>query len=335
MSKKDFSRLYDEPAYIKLTNTKDIVSEVDILCPKTNNYLISFDSLITNSESIYLMTLEKAAGFEVSKRVQILRVIADEVIRVSSHLFNLSILAHMINEHALMSKTIAVRSLINDIKEIFWENKIDSNISILCGTKYDIDSIKNMKILKKIKELESKIDSLIYTYENSDKVLQSTTNVGILSKEEALEYGMTGPIARGSGINNDIRINAPYSIYKELNLNLIIKQNGDVHSRSIVRCLEIKESISIIKQALNMLPDNKLIVYKKLDLSEVESSLRIEAPRGELFCYLKTDDKANIIRKNLRVPSLMNWEVLKIVLKDNKTSNVPLILNSFDPCLCM
>jgi Ni,Fe-hydrogenase III large subunit len=335
MNTETFNRLYDEPAYIKLTNNKDIVSEVDILCPKANNYSVSFDSLITNSESIYLMTLEKAAGFNVSKRVQILRVIADEIIRASSHLFNLSILAHLINEHTLMSKTIAVRSLVNDIKEIFWKNKIDCNISILCGTKHDIDSIKTMKILKKIKELDSIIDSIIYTYENNDNVLKSTTNIGILSKEQAQEYGVTGPIARASGINNDIRINVPYSIYKELNLNLVMKQNGDVNSRSLVRCLEIKESISIIKQAMNMLPDNRLVVYKNLDLSEVESCLRIEAPRGELFCYLKTDEKANIVRKNLRVPSLMNWEVLKIVLKDNKTSNVPLILNSFDPCLCM
>ena len=86
---------------------------------------------------------------------------------------------------------------------------------------------------------------------------------------------------------------------------------------------------------MNMLSANRLIIYKKLDFSEVESSLRIEAPRGELFCYLKTDKKANIVRKSIHVPSSMNWEVLKIVLKDNKTSNIPLILNSFDPCLCM
>ena len=335
MSKEDYSRLYNEPAYIKLTDNKSRVSKVDILCPNQNNSSLSYDNLITNSEAIYLMTLEKAAGFKVSKRVEILRVIADEVIRASSHLFNLSILAHLINDYALASKTIALRSLINDIKEIFWQNKLDWNISILCGTKYDIDSIKNIQISRKLKELELKIDSLIYSYKNSDNVLESTIDVGILPKEVAEEYGITGPVARGSGINNDIRINVPYSIYKELNLDLIIKQNGDVYSRTILRCLEVKESNSIIKQSMNMLSDNRLIIYKKLDFAKVETSMRIEAPRGELFCYLKTDGKANIVRKSIRVPTLMNWEVLKIVLKDNKTSNVPLILNSFDPCLCM
>ena len=335
MSKEDFSRLYNEPAYIKLTSNKSRISEVDILCPDINNSSLSYDNLVTNSEAIYLLTLEKAAGFKVSKRVEILRVITDEIIRASSHLFNLSILAHTINDYSLMSKTIRTRSLVNDIKEIFWQNKLDYNISVLCGTKHDIDAMKHMKISKKIKELESKIDILINSYETDDNVLNSTVNVGVLSKEQAQDYGITGPVARGSGINNDIRINVPYSIYSELKLNLIIKQNGDVHSRSMVRCLEIKESISIIKQAMNMLSANRLIIYKKLDFSEVESSLRIEAPRGELFCYLKTDKKANIVRKSIHVPSSMNWEVLKIVLKDNKTSNIPLILNSFDPCLCM
>lgn len=335
MSKKDFNLSFDEPAYIKLTNNKNIVSNVDILCSNVKKTSFYYDDLYTNSEVIYLMTLEKAANFNVSKRVKILRVIADEIIRASSHLFNLSILSHLINAYSLMSKTMEIRYLVNEIKEILWHSKIDSNTSILCGVKFDIDTIKTTQLIKKIKEIESKIDILINIYENDKKVCKATIDVGILSNENALAFGITGPISRASGINNDVRINAPYSIYKELDLNLIIRENGDVHTRSIVRCLEVKESLSILKQSLEMLKDNKLTVYKKLDFSKIESSMRIEAPRGELFCYLKTDENANIIRKNLRVPSLMNWEVLKIVLKNNKTSNVPLILNSFDPCLCM
>lgn len=335
MSKKDLSFSVDETAYIKFMTEEKLVTKVDILCNKMGESFSLNNELVSNSESIQVLALEKGAGFEVNKRVDILRVITDELIRASSHLFNLSVSCHMLDEYPLMSKTMQSRYLINEIKELIWHNKLDCNISVLCGVKHDIDVIKAMTIIKKLKELESKIDKLINNYETNKNIYERTKKIGILSNTDALAYGLTGPVGRASGINSDVRKNTPYGIYNELNFKLITKNDGDVHSRMMVRCLEVKESILIIKQALEMLSNNKLIVYKKLDLSQIETSIRVEAPRGELFCFLKTNEQGTIIKKDLRVPSLMNWEVLKIILKGNKTSDIPLILNSIDPCLCM
>lgn len=335
MSKKDLNFSADETAYIKFITEKKVVTSVDVLCNKMGESFSLNNELVSNSESIQILALEKGTGFKVNKRVDILRVITDELIRASSHLFNLSVSCHMLDEYPLMKKTMEARYLINEIKEIFWHNKLDCNISVLCGVKHDIDVIKAMTIMKKLEELALKIDKLINNYETNKNIYERTKKIGILTNSEALDYGLTGPVGRASGINSDIRKNVPYGIYNELDFNLITKNDGDVYSRIVVRCLETKESISIIKQAMGMLSNNKLVIYKKLELSQIESSFRIEAPRGELFCYLKTNKQGKIIRKDLRVPSLMNWEALKIILKGNKTSNIPLILNSIDPCLCM
>ena len=144
---------------------------------------------------------------------------------------------------------------------------------------------------------------------------------------------MTGPVARASGINHDIRVNAPYSVYKELNPIVILKQEGDVYSRMLVRCGEVQESIRMIKQAINSLPEGKIILEKQPYIDIREAVTRIEAPRGELLCYLKTSSKETFSRIRWRTPTYMNWEVLKVIIPKNKVSKVSLIVNSIDPCL--
>lgn len=337
MSQRDFSLAFKEPAYIKLDSKKDIITNVEVLIGtiEKDELYLSKDFISNNSSWAYYMALEKITGMKISKKVNILRTISDEIVRASSHLFNMSILAHMVNSKFILSKTIRLRDAIQDIKKGCWNSKMDLDISILGNVKYDLDTFKIVKIFKKIEKLEPKIDELISLYKTDKNIIENTVGVGILRKEDALKYGAVGPVARGSGINNDIRINVPYGIYDEIKPKVIVKEEGDVFARLMVRCYEIKDSLRIVKEALDLLFENRLIIQKKPKFSNAESFARIEAPRGELFCSIKTDESGNILKNELRVPSHMNWEVFKVMTLGNKTEQVPLILNSIDPCLTM
>lgn len=332
----------DEPAYFKFYIKNNIVNEVDIYTSflKEKNLsksLVSIEnmcSLSSNNNSFaYMMALEKIANINLPIRAEYLRVIVDEVVRVSSHLFNLGMLSHMVKSHIHMSYTMDIRELVQEFKEIIWGSKIDCSVLVLGGVKHDINRDKIVNILEIIKKLEPKIEKLIDIYENDKTIRDATVGIGVLSNEDAIKFGTTGPVARASGINNDVRINSPYSIYKELNPVVVLGKNGDVHSRIMVRCYEIKESLRMIKEALIVLPEGKIVLENRPLIHRGEAVSRVEAPRGELLCYLKTHSEKEFSTIRWRAPTYMNWEVLKIILPKNDISNIALITNSIDPCL--
>jgi len=291
-------------------------------------------SLCSNSHPFtYVMAVEKIAGIKVSRRANYLRVIADEIKRIASHLFNLSMLAHLVGFHTLMTQTMETREIMQDIKEVIWGNRMDLSANTIGGVKYDLDNYKIDYILRRFSELEPQVDELMEIYLTNRIIKARTIGVGILKREDALRLGVTGPTARGSGINNDIRIKAPYAGYDELKPKVILEENGDVYARMKVRWREIKESIKLVKKAITNLPDGPVVIRKKLHIPEGEAVTRTEAPRGELIYYLKTDGSQKPVRMRWRVPTYMNWEALRVMIPGNKLSDMAVIFNSIDPCI--
>lgn len=291
-------------------------------------------SLCSNSHpTTYCMALEEIAGIKVPERGQYLRVIADEVKRVASNLFNVGIMAHIIGFDSLFMHVLETREIIQDVKETVYGNRMDLGANCIGGVKYNLDAAKVKYLLAQIARIKTPIEEIKSIY-NTDKFIgMRTKGVGVISKTSALDFGLVGPVARASGIVNDVRKDAPYAVYDKLDFEIQSRQGGDVWSRAMVRLDEVLVALSLIEQCLHALPEGQVCMTSLPIIPAGQAIAKTEAPRGELLYYLKTDGSDMPERLKWRVPSYPNWDALHIMMQGGKISDVPLIVNSIDPCI--
>ena len=191
-------------------------------------------------------------------------------------------------------------------------------------------------------------------------LLDRTVNIGILRKEDALSYGVTGPMLRASGVNWDLRKTQPYIGYEQYDFNVPVRPEGDTFARYMVRIAEMRESLKVIKQALDKLPlgpvnsDNRkyvppprseigtsmeaLIHHFKLwtegfKVPEGEVYVAIESPRGEIGCYIASDGSPTPYRMHIRAPSFVNIQALPHMLRGGLVADAVAVISSVDPIL--
>lgn len=293
-------------------------------------------SLCSNTHPwAYSMGLESIAGIKVPERGEALRVLAEEVKRIASNMFNLSLLCHLIHHHDLMKEIMEAREIMQDVKEVVWGNRMDMSANTLTGVRYDLDDKKKDFILQSIAELFPKLVELAKRFKDDELVKQRTVGVGILPTDVARKLGVTGPVAKGSGINNDVRVKAPYSHYKkhQPDVSLSLQDGCDVYSRAMARWGDISEAARIIDEVLMNLPPGEVSLDKRPHIPAGEAVVRVEAPRGELIYYVQTDGSQKPARIRWKVPTYTNWEALKIMILGDSVTDVTMILNSIDPCV--
>lgn len=291
-------------------------------------------SLCSNSHPCtYCMAVENLAGIDIPERARYLRVMADEIKRLASNLFNVGIMAHTIGFNSLFMHVMEVRELAQDIKEGVYGNRMDLAANCIGGVKYDIDDEIESFLRTQLKELKRPMDELYRTYEKDPLVTARTKGIGILPEKDAIRLGVVGPVARGSGIAYDIRDKAPYSAYDQLSFTVQTETEADVRSRALVRLREAIDAISLMEQCLDRMPKGPTVPDCLPDIPPGQSVARSEAPRGELIYYLKSDGTDRPQRLKWRVPTYMNWEALHIMMNNCKISDIPLIINSIDPCI--
>lgn len=339
----------EEPMYFKLDLDGERVKNVEItsghvhrgmeaLAARRNffqNIVLTerVCSLCSNSHPFtYCMAIENLAQVEVPRRGLYLRMLAEEVKRVASHLFNVGIMAHVIGYKSLFLHAMEVREIMQDVKETVYGNRMDLAANAIGGVKYDIDESLMGFVEKSLDRLEKHLGEIIAIYRTDRMIIRRTQGVGVIGAEDAMKYGLVGPVARGSGVAMDVRRDAPYAAYNELDFKVITEPGGDVHSRAMVRLREVGESVNLIRQIIANLPSGPCNA-KLPHIREGEAVARSEAPRGELFYYLRTDGSDVPLRLKWRVPSYMNWEALEVMMKDCTVADVSLIVNSIDPCV--
>ena len=286
-----------------------------------------------NHPFTYCMAVEKIAGLSLPERALYLRVVADEIKRIASHLFNLGMLAHLIHNKTLMTQFLETREDFQDLKESIWGNRMDLSANTIGGVKFDLDAKLITSIKTTLDQNKSKIEAFIALFETDDTLISRLSGVGVLGYEDALRLGVVGPVARASGVNNDVRKRSPYAAYDKLSFDVVLQKDGDVLSRAKVRLYEILESMKLLHQALNALPKGDVVLPTRTLIPEGEAISRTEAPRGELVYYLKTNGSKKPERMKWRVPTYMNWEALKVMMPNNSIDDVALIFNSIDPCI--
>jgi NADH-quinone oxidoreductase subunit D len=308
-----------------LTYTQDIVftDRLDYLASMTNN-------------QAYVIAVEKLAGIQVPERAEYLRVIMAELMRISSHLMAVGFLLNDLG--AFLTPLLYMyreREKILDLFDMVCGQRLTYNYMRIGGVSQDIPEEFLPALKKYIYSLPGFIAEYDQLLATNEILLVRTKNVGILTKESAINYSTAGPVLRGSGVKWDIRKADPYSVYDRFQFEIPTGVKGDVYDRYRVRIEEMIQSINIIKQAISQLPQGEIQtkVTRILRPPKGETYGHIEGPKGELGFYLVSDGSTNPYRLHIRPPSLINLTPLREMLIGVKIADAMAIFGSIDICV--
>lgn len=280
----------------------------------------------------YSLTVEKLAGVEAPPRAQAIRVLVAELERIHSHMLWLGVAAHEAGFDTLFMYSWRDREIVMDILERLTGNRVNYSANILGGVKFDVDAEIADEIFVGLDELEERTHHYLDVVSNDALFLQRTRGVGVMTKVQAEVLGAVGPTARASGIEKDIRIESPYAAYPDSRLKIVVDSIGDLEARFVVRIKELFECYRLIRKILHSLPEGDLKAGIPRRIKAGEAITRVEAPRGELFYYIKSAGKDSPERLHIRTPTICNMtSVVKLVI-GHQLADVPMILVGIDPC---
>jgi Ni,Fe-hydrogenase III large subunit len=275
--------------------------------------------------------IEQLAGLEVPERAQYIRVIVAEAERLHSHLLWAGIASELIGFETLFMACFSLREQVMDILEAISGNRMNYAMNRPGGVSRDI--LDPAAILTAVRSISAATASqLIPVFTTDPTVHARCAGVGPLLHEDAVAYGAVGPLARASGVAQDIRKALPYEAYGKLEFDVPVREEGDVFARVVVRALEILESCKIIEQAVEMMPAGPFAGEAFPRVPAGETCSRIEGPRGEVFYYVASDGTDTPVRIRVRTPTFANMPTARLMVIGQELSDLGLIQASIDPC---
>jgi ech hydrogenase subunit E len=279
----------------------------------------------------YCQGLEEMMGIDVPPRARFLRVIWSELHRIHSHLLWMGLFADSFGFESLFMQCWKIREKILDIDEATTGNRVVISVNVIGGVRKDLNAEQIHWILSELKDVEKETLRLETTIMTDYTVKKRTVGKGVLTRQQAYELGLVGPVLRASGIAQDSRM-LGYAAFNEIDFAPVVETDGDCYARCKVRFREIFQSIDLIRQAIAKMPDGELAVKVK-GRPEGEVVSRVEQPRGEVFYYIKANGKKNLERVRVRTPTFANVPALLAMLPGMWLSDVPVIVLSIDPCI--
>ncbi len=280
----------------------------------------------------FVEAIEKILKVDVPPRAKFLRTITLELNRLHSHLLTLGHACLEIGYDTLFQYFWRDREPIMDLIELTSGNRVYSSAMTIGGVRRDLPEVNIPKIRTTLADLRAKLPFYRHAYETNSNIKLRMKNVGILSRKDAIKLCVVGPVARGSGVDIDVRKDEPYEAYGEIPFKEIVYTEGDSWARMNVRMDEVEESIKIVEYALDHLPTGPFKVKVPRVVPAGEAVNRVEAPRGELFCYVKSNGTAMPDRVKVRTPTYANIPAfLKTAIGEN-LADVPPNFVSLDPC---
>jgi Ni,Fe-hydrogenase III large subunit len=275
--------------------------------------------------------LEQLAGVEVPERARHIRVVVHEAERLHSHLLWAGVACELMGFQTLFMTCFALREKVMDVLEAVSGNRVNYAMNKPGGVTRDIvDSAMVVAAAREIGRVTS--EQLIPVLTTDRTVRARCAGVGVLTREQAQAWGVLGPVARASGLPQDIRRAAPYEIYDRLDFEVPVRTEGDVLARIVVRALEVVESCRIIEQALDGLPGGPIDCGDFIHIPAGEACARIEGPRGEVFYYVASDGSDVPTRVRIRTPTFQNMPTVALMVARQTLADAPLIQASIDPC---
>jgi ech hydrogenase subunit E len=280
----------------------------------------------------YCQGVEKLAGVEVPPRARAIRVLMAELERVHSHMLWVGVAAHEAGFETLFMYTWRDRETVMDLLEGLSGNRVNYSANVLGGVKFDISDEQVEAILKGADFLEKRMHHYLDVASTDESFLMRTKGIGAMTQEQAERLGTVGPTARASGVTRDVRRDAPYAAYRDFPVNMVVEPEGDLLTRFMVRIEESFESLRIIREIVQNLPEGDLTARVPRKVPEGETVSCSEAPRGELFYFIKSGGGAKPERIKVRTPTLSNWGAVLSTVVGRQLADVPMILAGVDPC---
>jgi len=317
---------------------------LDYLAPLANNVA-------------YALAVEKLMGWEVPERGRAIRVICCELARISAHLLGVGVFAMDVGAMTVFLYTFTEREKIYNLCEQLTGARFTTSYTRVGGQIRDLPEGFIEATQKFLNEVEPVIDEIDKLLTRNAIFIARTQGLGIISKEDAIAYGITGPNLRGSGVEHDLRKAQPYLDYQKYDFDIPIGTTGDCYDRYLVRMEEMRQSVRILRQAMatlpggpinvadakGLLPDKERVLMKMeelihhfilatqgIDAPAGEVYFGAENPKGELGFYIHSKGGGVPYRLKIRAPSFVNLSILSKIMPGHLLSDVPSVLGSLD-----
>lgn len=296
-----------------------VTSKMDYLSSHMNNHCCA-------------MCVEKGLQVEVPPRAQVIRVLMDELTRLASHQLWWGALAMDVGALTPFFLAFREREMINDIMEETCGTRLTMNYMVPGGVMADIHPNFQKRVHAFIDHFKRKIDEYDELVTNNIIFQNRTKGIGYISKEDAISYGMSGPSARGSGVQCDIRKLYPYEVYDKLQFDEVIETGGDSFARYLVRMKEMRQSLSIVEQLIDNIPEGDFQAKTKnvLKLPKGEYYTRVETARGEFGVYIVSEGGTTPYRIKFRSPGFSNLSALDHMTRGQKIGDMVAIMGTLD-----
>ncbi len=280
--------------------------------------------------------MEEIGDIEIPDRAKYIRTIIGELERIHSHLLWVGLAGHFLGYNTVFMWAWKYREPVLDLFEMITGNRNSYAMFKIGGVRRDIENYKIPRIRETLDIIKAKTELLTGAVLDDPVIHARTKGVGVLTRDDIVNYAAVGPTARASGVAIDIRRDDPYAAYPLVNWKVITAEEGDVFAKARVRLLEIFESVSIIQQCLDGLKKEKEgeteVVVK--EIPEGMGTGRAEAPRGEVFHFVKTDGSNYPVRHKIRAPSYVNIATFRKSCIGQSISDATISLAAVDPCYC-
>jgi len=294
----------------------------------------------------FTLATERAAKIEVPERAQYLRIIHQELERICSHVLWAGVAAHEVGFDTVLFLTWQIREVALDLTEYLCGNRVTKCITMIGGLRRDITSDMLPYINEKLSIIKGSWEKLRKIF-LEDKTFQlRSQGCGVLTKEDALKLCAVGPLARASGVKKDVRVDQPYFAFGDFDIEYMTPDivtgevNGDVYDRIIVRLLEVKQSVELIEESIKSMPEGEIVaepnlvkLLNQLKKIEGEGIGRMEAPRGEVFHYVKYNNAESPYSWKVRAPTYSNVLPWIPMLMGEQIADIPIVAASTDPCM--
>ncbi|MEC7536368.1 MAG: NADH-quinone oxidoreductase subunit D [Pseudomonadota bacterium] len=308
-------------------------------------------------EHAFVLAAERLLGIEPPRRGQFIRVLFDEITRILNHLLNVPALAMDVGAMTPMLWAFEQRELLMEFYERVCGARLHAAYYRVGGVHQDMPAGMADDILEWIDQFPKFIDDMETLLTENRIFKQRCVDIGIVSAEDAMAWGFTGPMLRGSGVAWDLRKAQPYDVYGEIDFDIPIGKNGDCYDRYLVRVEEMRQSLSIMKQCIEMMPDGPvlsedgkvspprrgdmkqsmeaLIHHFKLYTEGVhvpvgETYTAVEAPKGEFGVYLVADGTNKPYRCKIRAPGFAHLAAMDFMCKGHMLADSVAVLGSMD-----
>ena len=338
---------YVHRAVEKIAETKTYVQIIPLVertsLPDTANHNLG-----------YVLALERLLGIDAPLRAQYLRILLAEINRIHSHLYGMGIHGNMIGSTTMLMWAFGDREPFIELAQRLTGARLSYSYIIPGGVRRDLPQDFRNDALKALSYMERRLKDYDRIFVHNPVTLARLKGVGVINRIDAARIGVVGPNLRASGIAYDVRKIEPYCIYPDLDFEVVVRDEGDAHARLLVRIGEIEQSISMIRQILDKIPDGSILADRYLDLvpsrtrfekrssvkfpalfsglkpSKGEAVSRVEASRGELFHYLVSDGSTHPYRFRIVTPSFKNLIAFKHALLGQKLADIPAVYGSLD-----